>query len=59
MKQLWQIDAPHFNAGIEIFKDVVFSAAPILDWAIGQKWKKVKGYFVRKGYTITLVREYE
>lgn len=46
---LYQVDVPHFCAGLVVYGGVVGEAAPILNWVIGkplsdlERWVRVKG----------------
>lgn len=52
---LYQIDAPHFCAGLLVEHGCVWKAAPILNWAIGKKIDDVIAYSRRKRWTIAQV----
>lgn len=49
---LVQITAPHYCAGLVVQKGWVTEAAPILHWAIGRRWERVRAYFEKKGFRI-------
>jgi hypothetical protein len=50
MEKIWQITAPHFTAGIIVVGDTVADAAPILRWAIGKPWEKVREHCIAKSW---------
>lgn len=55
---LVSVDAPHFNAGLVIDEcGMCVHAAPILKWCIGKRTDFLRGYFKRKGWKATVVRE--
>lgn len=54
--RLWQITAPHFCAGLVVTAGKVARAAPILAWAMGREWRKVRAYAQRKGWHGQLVQ---
>lgn len=47
---LWRIVAPHFVAGLLVEDGYVTEAAPILGWATGGQWSKVRSYLKRRGW---------
>lgn len=51
------VSAPHFYAGIVLKDGVVIEAAPILKWTVGKRREWLGGYFIRKGWTATIVSE--
>ena len=56
---LASIDAPHFNAGIVLWDDLVIEAAPIVRYM--RKWPRdrVRSYCKDKGWTVCVVHELE
>lgn len=61
IKVLAQIDSGHFCAGIVLFDDRVFRAAPILHYMAKGQWTrdKVRTYCQRKGWKISVVYQRE
>jgi len=58
---LASIDAPHFNAGIVLWDDIVVEAAPIVGYMKKKKWPRdrVRSYCKEKGWPISVVHELE
>lgn len=52
-KTLYSVDAPHFNAGLVVEREVVLEAAPILKWSIGKPVAEVFRFFAAKGWKVT------
>ena len=51
-KMLYQVIAPHFTAGFEVWDGVVFEAAPIIKYMSGWGIGKVRRYCVQKGWEL-------
>lgn len=41
---LYQIDTPHFCAGVLVQGEHVVEAAPILGWSVGKTWSRVEAW---------------
>lgn len=54
---LYQVNAPHFCAGLIVEQDKVAGTAPILAWSIEKDWKWLTTYFQSKKWTYLLVEE--
>ncbi len=52
MKVLYQVKAPHFTAGIEVFDGMIIVAAPILKWTLGIRIDQFIDYCRRKKWVI-------
>ncbi len=51
VERLYRVTAPHFCAGLVVGADSrVTEAAPVLQWAIGQRWVEVLAMTDRKGW---------
>lgn len=71
MVTLWQVDLPHFCAGVltrsyqavgkyfEREVTLVVEEAPILAWAHGKEWGKIRRWVMEKGGSVTLVSQEE
>lgn len=54
---LYQISAPHFEAGIVVQGDCVTEAAPIVRYMIGWSRTRVRSYCTRKNWSMTMVEQ--
>ena len=54
MRELWQITAPHFCAGlvVDLQSNVIVEVAPILGWALHRSWQATRSYFERRGWRV-------
>lgn len=55
VEKLYQIQAPHFTAGLVTRDGVVTDTAPILRWALGKKEVGVLSYCRRKRWTMEAI----
>ncbi len=55
VERLYRVAAPHFHAGILVRQGSVVEAAPILRWALGQRWVDVLATCNEQGWRMDLV----
>lgn len=55
IKTSYQFDSGYFCAGIDVDREEVIRAAPILRWCIGKPVSAVLNYATAKGWKITEV----
>jgi hypothetical protein len=58
-RQLVQIDAPHFCAGLEMADNNVSNAAPIIKWMIGKSRYSVRAYCQSRGWRSNVVKQWD
>ncbi len=44
------VTAPHYTASLVTVDGVCTEAAPILRWAIGKPWRRLREHFLYKGF---------
>lgn len=53
-QHLVTVRAPHYCASLIIRDDRVTEAAPILRWALGKPWRRVREHFLYKRYEVSV-----
>jgi hypothetical protein len=48
----YRINAPHFCAAAIVEEDTVVQSAPILRWAVGRPWSRLRDYARQKGWVV-------
>jgi hypothetical protein len=55
VKALYEVDAPHFNAGVVATDGIICRTAPILGYSIGWTPERLHTYATGKGWSFTPV----
>lgn len=53
----YQINAPHFCAGVIVSNGLVFQAAPILGWAVTKPFTTLRDYCQKRGWAIVPIEQ--